>query len=907
MNVSLGSVLKYSLLPRLLPRLRDVVQDGFGFIAFSIACVFETARLLPAGHPYTNTANIGQFGLVHVLAQAAANLQPNLRHIDQIAVFGLIVAGLAILAAQIGVLVLSLFVQTAGAAAFPAGFNGFFVTANPQQDIAFMLLDRVFGIPDFFNSCVAQNLPCFPKPTDPNPISSGVFPFPYHYGLQAMLSFYSYGLLLIAALVFCYYVFSIIAETAVSGTAFGKRFNRVWAPVRLIVALGLLIPMTNGLNASQYIVLQVAKWGSSLGTNGWVYFMGSLGGNGATPLGAVNSLVGRPQYPDANDVLQFMALAWTCEMAYEEMYVADPGTQNGIDIRAWFVKSGFGQPAERLAVTDADNMTFEEISQWFGYGDIVVVFGDFEPDEPEKYKEYLGGVRPYCGEMTLPIRKGRIPGGADTPLEEMAYLYFENLIYNPWVDPNAGGSINFEDMATAIIRRTLPINHDPNAALPTEDQKAAQLATFNQIIRVIVDNGFAGMQAYNDPWVNTALPYGWAGAGIWYNKVAEVNGDFTEAVANIPVPSKYPELMEYVLTEKSKNSSAVAGAARFEPQLANNEEIHFKDEKEKDIIRAMNKTYVIWDNFFEITRPAQTGNSFIDGVNTIFQKSGLWSFRQNETQHPMAALVVLGKSLILKSIATYAVGASGGALAGIFGGKGMTTQISKNLASILVTVTFIALVAGILLNYVVPFLPFVYFIFAVMGWIKTIFEAMVGIPLWALAHLSYTGDGFPTSRAMQGYFLLVDIFLRPIFIVFGLIGSSILFYALARTMNNIFTIVVSNVSGFDEPAAANAAAGTIGNLAMMRNAIDQIFFTIMYAVIIYMMGLSCFKMIDQVPNHVMRWMGSSAKSFAGIVKEDAGDSLRQMSKQGAYTTQDQVSGLTGEVTGRRSQTDSPDD
>jgi len=292
-------------------------------------------------------------------------------------------------------------------------------------------------------------------------------------------------------------------------------------------------------------------------------------------------------------------------------------------------------------------------------------------------------------------------------------------------------------------------------------------------------------------------------------------------------------------------------------------------------------------------------------VNSIFQETGLWTFRQNEAQQPMAALVVLGKSLVMKSILSFGAGAfsRSGAL---FGKEGATSQVLKNLSGMFMTVAMIAIIAGILLNYVVPFIPFVYFFFAVLAWIKTIFEAMVGMPLWALAHLRYDGQGFPTRQSMMGYFLLVDIFIRPILIIFGLVASSIIFYAMARTLNNVFTLVVSNLAGFDQDAAISLPGTETDSLTFMRSAVDQIFFTIIYAIFVYMIGLSCFKLIDQIPQQVLRWMGSQANTFSMIAREDAGGELKGMAKQGAYQASDQASGLSGVLTGRSVGTDMAD-
>ena len=107
-------------------------------------------------------------------------------------------------------------------------------------------------------------------------------------------------------------------------------------------------------------------------------------------------------------------------------------------------------------------------------------------------------------------------------------------------------------------------------------------------------------------------------------------------------------------------------------------------------------------------------------------------------------------------------------------------------SSLLLTVASITISMGFLLFYVIPFMPFLYFFFAVGGWIKTIFEAMVGAPLWALAHLRIDGDGLPGDAAMKGIYMIFEIFLRPILIIFGLLAAFIIFSAMVKVLNEIF-------------------------------------------------------------------------------------------------------------------------
>jgi hypothetical protein len=148
---------------------------------------------------------------------------------------------------------------------------------------------------------------------------------------------------------------------------------------------------------------------------------------------------------------------------------------------------------------------------------------------------------------------------------------------------------------------------------------------------------------------------------------------------------------------------------------------------------------------------------------------------------------------------------------------------------------------------------------------------MVGIPLWALAHIRIDGDGLPGDAAMGGYYLILEIFLRPILTLFGLIASITIFAALVNVLHEIWYLVVSNIAGFDL-GKAGGAANKVSSIRMVRNAVDEFFFTVLYAIMCYMMAMSSFKLIDQIPNHILRWMGANVSTF-GDQNQDPAENL----------------------------------
>ena len=96
-------------------------------------------------------------------------------------------------------------------------------------------------------------------------------------------------------------------------------------------------------------------------------------------------------------------------------------------------------------------------------------------------------------------------------------------------------------------------------------------------------------------------------------------------------------------------------------------------------------------------------------------------------------------------------------------------------------------------------MPFLFFFFAVGTWVKTIFEAMVGVPLWALAHIKIDGEGLPGDAAGSGYFMILEILLRPIMVIFGLIAAMIIFVTQVRILHLIWDLVVDGVGAGSDP------------------------------------------------------------------------------------------------------------
>ncbi len=885
-----GDIFRYVFLPQIAPRLHGLLGSGFGHLAYFIAQIYRAARLIPAGHPCLQARSIGDYHLRDVMGIAASNLKFTKGNIDQIIVFFAIIAGIVMLCAQFFILLLSFLVNPAFAQDMPDSYGDYFVlNANPAEtDIAFRLLRQVFGVPDIFGSAAGENIPTT-----------------FHHALHGLFQIYSTALLVIAVLIALYFIIAVLAETAQTGTPFGKRFNHVWAPIRLVIGIGALIPLGYGLNSAQWVTLYAAKFGSSFASNGWAIYHETLK---QEYLGNPESLVGTPQIPEFQHLPAFMMLVKTCKIAEEERRgvgrTIDQGN-GGID--AYLVKNTAEGGAN---IKISDKSTWKDAVEFFNYGDIRIRFGSYNN---ETYKDYRGHVFPYCGDLVLQTTSH--PEGE--PGSVSMHEFYYQLIKDLWTGDHFG------DYPRQFAEYYAPKKDRATGANPPsiDDSFKEQIYTSLQTEFENAINEAVEAQTGSENWKNNIVrlggdeiniaEYGWGGGGVWYNKVAQINGDLMTSVLNVPRPKEYPFTLSVILVEKMKEDQNLTEEDKFKPYHSDGRPVNFPYLGDERIADALNHVYLYWhetgyrsDSLAAHTN--LTGNAFIDAINAILGTQGLFDICKNTLIHPLAQLSMVGKGIMEAAIRNLASSVTGGILASaaIFQEYQAIPGLLKAASSFYSAVAGVGIIIGFVMFYIVPFMPFLYFFFAVGGWVKGLFEAMVGVPLWALAHLRIDGEGLPGDAAAAGYFLVFEVFVRPILIIFGLLASIAIFSAMTKVLNEIFYLVVSNMSGFDvaqttcgpDGQNSNASSPEAGSAEFFRGPIDEFFFTIIYTIIIYMMGMSSFKLIDLIPNNILRWMGRGEASFGDQAGEPAEGLMQRMSTGGyaiSNSLQEAGRGLSG--------------
>lgn len=972
-NISAKSVVTYAVMPQVLPRLKRLFLSSFGMIAYLLANIYMMVRLLPRDHVYLNPTNIGRFGVRHVVAEAASHLEFKAAYWDRIIIFVVLLSGIVMLAAQIVLVGGALIFDPVWAQEVTLG--NMFTTPDPvsgdaqySTDVAFMLLDRVFGIPGFF---------CTEFEYCTNIL--GPSPYPFHAALHSMFEFYSMGLMTVAVLIFLYFVVVVVGETVTTGTPFGERFKNVWVPIRLVLALLLLIPVQYGLNSGQYITLWAAKAGSGFATNGWHVFNKTLKdkiGDDYNPLGERSELVALPTPPDITSLVQAMIMVHGCAYAewrtarnadgspqyfssegetdLDENLTVPPTTQAKVDAGGGFYIRPYLYQMKKEPLEVFEETTLGEALDFYDNQNVTIYFGRKKDD---------GTVEATCGKIEVPIvDRGYIQKVQDPQSYEAEDIddaiwmygggpaiheYYYNLVKQMWFGSTGDEteeaaedatpdqkSLLIRHIAQRFVEKSMPFGSTENSTLACKigchqdvaifpsceasadgqkpclsddviNSKALQDAAtyYGALLQVQVETARESFIEGAEDLIIGAdlLDRGWGGAGIWYNTISHTNGTFVAAVQALPEMVAYPQIMVDLSDYNRKTFKNTQGLSVFDPKPVRTDD-EVKGNKGHYVFPdgSMKKAAALYgllkfsiesrDSYVFDQAPGITGNIMLDVINFVFGTTGLLDMREkNASIHPIAQLSAVGKGIVDSAVRNI------GMSLGLSIGGGLIQSLSQSvgklagLANQLFSITaFIGLTAGVVLYYIIPILPFVFFFFAVGGWVKGLFEAMVGVPLWALAHLRIDGEGIAGDGASGGYFLIFEVFIRPILIVFGLVASMLIFGMQVRILNVIWDLVLGNVGGATGQLIADADDNS-SYFMLSRGTLDEFFFTILYAIIVYMMATASFKLIDSIPDNILRWIGAGVKAFGDSNKNPSEQLMGYAAKSGMMQGQRIVS------------------
>jgi conjugal transfer/type IV secretion protein DotA/TraY len=613
-------------------------------------------------------------------------------------------------------------------------------------------------------------------------------------GFQEIVSFMSKGMLIIASLILFYHLGSMTAETAVHGQFMGKRASYLWAPLRLVFAIALLVPTPSGFNAGQYVVLTTAEWGSAFASNAWDKFINTFNATPAADL---------PQ-PSSPEIAKLVGSMIAVALCVDGHVIEGRTTGDYIwsDAKTYQTSTGvaalFGGTTTRLGYCGGFNFDLATSGS---------------PEEriqlahKEAFLEVFGEVR----------RLTRI----------LAQSFYP-----------ASGAVSAPSISPSVF---LDITKLYERLLKTKLAAAGSAAASSTTSVSISDNR------------------GWATAGLWLYKISKIQGQLMEFSGNLP-KANLPSLKDTTTGLDAAISSATARAYYWVTTgRTDMPDVGAKNSDDiSSVLNSLNAaavSYGLWNNEGPLVDSVFGGSFTLDPANTLGGLASLgwrklllsfdliqWAVMGTLAESVMSGI---GGALMLASIPTLASGVGAPVAVGLAGAGAVIGVASKIVAgigataiSLLMTLAMVAFSAAILLAFIIPLMPFFKFLFGILAWLLAIFEAIICVPLWALAHLSPEGDSFMPQSARYGYNALFQIFLRPILMVLSLITSLFLLTIVIGFLN--FT--------FSEATHGIHSAGS-------KSALVNFVYMIIYAVNAYMLTNATFKTVEHLPNSALKWFG----------------------------------------------------
>ena len=703
--------------------------------------------------------------------------------------------------------------------------------------------------------------------------------FPYNNpnigGIQAaigkMLAVYNTGILVLAGMLTLWAILTFILDSAHHGTLGGGRHSVLYGPLRLVVALGLLVPLGTGYNGAQIIALQLAESGSGLANAVWKKF---------SPTTASYDF-SRSSFASSNidGFLQQALIDESCLAATQ--LNTDKGDPPGVvAIQAIYPNSEHPDRATEGA----------EFPLLMGDNSITTeshIIGQTAQEIRIHYNRV--GNDDYCGSLSLPVPV--VPEKTTLDAEDQTAYAAAYLAIRPALSAYAQKLAFAIDAAVKAQEQS----HEPQSADAPESQAyvppgsaaAAPAAPpppptaspkievpqielpvsawdalidhFNSILLSATDN-------LQTKYIDGEIQKGntedadqdWFWAGSIFFKLTRLSHDdlklrFGSVSANLPNPQILPAEM------RSDGVLASCPDLRSDVFLP---DYHCRPEGKENTLIVKTAYQVlhtlqsqrVGDSLLPIDAgpSAERKGDLLAGnliqtarldtvISALAQSVKGKETRPGEHFNSMFEAVNIGNALYLASSSLF----HASSLAGAINGNGVSSLVLSLFACLI-------LVPGFFLAVYLPLLPALRFFLGIATWLVTIFEALVAMPLIALVQLRTQGEGIlPHGR--QGWFLLLQMLLRPALMVFGLMAGIIIFDALYGFITWGIWSALLNISG-DASQFGNGIEGLLELLGYLM----------FWSVLVYFAANLSFNAITAIPDRILLWVG--AADFGAVVQ-----------------------------------------
>jgi conjugal transfer/type IV secretion protein DotA/TraY len=344
---------------------------------------------------------------------------------------------------------------------------------------------------------------------------------------------------------------------------------------------------------------------------------------------------------------------------------------------------------------------------------------------------------------------------------------------------------------------------------------------------------------------------GWTSAGAYYLEIARANAATLSLMSAVPVvtPPTWQGLPRSLALDIAPFEQQVSAYLTTLATIVNSQDGIDQPSGSPSTLAGAQQQQESMSLLSKLFAQMQLNGTSVNRIIALLNQTNatVWT-------DPFGGLMSLGQTLLT-------IGLSGLAIAAVLSsptasgavtlwnvvtfnwGGAAATVVGHTVVSFLATPVFALMMAlitpGIIISYVLPMIPYVFWMAGVCGWIILVCEAMVAVPLWMLAHMTVGGDGLH-GRAVEGWAMLFNVMFRPVLMLLGLFLSYFVFACMSWLTRQSFGIAAGFVL-----ASGNLVTNVIGVVVLMN------IFVMLQIVCAFM----SFRMVALLPHHLPRMIG----------------------------------------------------
>lgn len=682
----------------------------------------------------------------------------------------------------------------------------------------------------------------------------------------------SFNIVVLAAVSFIVVYTAVlgIIGTGNDGKAFGKNLSMFWTPVRMAIAITMLLPapMLKGLSIIQGIVLLAVFQSITLANGTYNISLQYLAGFNPESHGAVAPNGAGTQHDKIKVSDQMFISDTELQALSGSLYEAPMSALSGHH----FMNNLFKDPETAEALKDiADIQSSPDyVLKSLDGTEVEYVFSGYQ--NTPLSSTYFGLVALAYNEFIgNDVNFGKVTYNCALPSESLdsenmsqAHCAIFQQKYNAFIasmnnEAKKIGSHYYQQLKLSEGERK-PYQVDQGVSASLKSQFREMLITLQKHKLDTAVKLNPDLLKSNKVFLEAASQGGWFTAGTYY--------------------WTYSKLMDKVNKniELKADLSGVYNPA--EDSNLNEDELDIRIVKGLISSMASGKTFAE-SNTGTMMSMINQSNDMVDEVNDngwYFKMIGdllMWpSAGIFIDQDPIMGLKSYGKSMLAGSVlvgigASYlihkgkslkegflnkVVGKIPGIGTAVGGASGFMGSALLIMGYIVLGLMLTMLVAAVVFAFYIPMIPTVLWIAGVLNWLLFVVEAMLASAIWAATHAAPEGEGFTGQHAKQGYMLLLQVLLRPTLLVIGLFAGIAILQALGYI-----------VAGLLLPAMRFEMSSGEGFWGVLTDILLSVFsFAIFLVVLFVIMVMYIHRVFDATftfADNVMKWAGNSAASL----------------------------------------------